>query len=226
MKTVLIENDHRTGEYIKLAFQVGWPDIELLLSGHGDEGLALIEKEYPDIVIIDYSVSDTCCCELLKQIRLFSSVPIIIISDRVDELKIVEALECGADEFVNKPVGQMELLARIRALLRRQKPPRVELPYICGPFCLYPSSGQLSYKNRSTNLTRTESLILLHLMKNADRIVSYSSLADTLWGAEYPGSIDAIRVYVNRLKEKVRIHFGHSDLIKNKPGIGYLLIKS
>jgi len=227
VRTVIIDDNPRTQEKYRLAFQIGWPSSEVKIYKHRDNSkLSIVEKEHPDLIIINYCQNKniSCCCEFIKQLRLFSSVPIIIVADEAEELEIIEALESGADEFLNEPVGQMELLARIRAIIRRQKPPRVELPYTCSGLCLYPSSGNLNFKGKTIDLSRSESLILLQLMKNIDKSVSYSSLSETLWGAEYPGSLEAIRVYVNRLKHKIKDRIDGVDLIQNIPNIGYRLI--
>ena len=221
----MIEDDQEIVEFVSLAFKVGSPEVELLSTNIGEEGIELVEKESPDIVILDLGLPDIDGFEVLKQIRLFSTVPIIILTVRGEEPDIVRGLEWGADEYVVKPFGQMELLARVKTLLKRQHPTTEEPPFYHGPICFYPSTGQLIMAGEDVSLTRTESLILQHLIRNTGRVVTHSSLAETLWGEDYPGSIDAIRVYIRRLRGKLETDPGRPQLILTKAGIGYSIAK-
>lgn len=223
MRTLIIEDDQKIAEFISLAFQTGWPGAKLVLTRRGEEGVDLVEQQTPDLVILDPALPDIDGFNVLKQIRLFSTVPIIIITERADEMSIVKGLEWGADEYMTKPFGQLELLARIRAIMRRQYPPIEELPVVYGPLCLYPSTGHLTLGRKRISLTRTESLILHHLMKNAGQVLTHSSLAKPLWGEDYPGAIDALRVYIQRLRTKLETEPSHPQLILTKPGIGYFM---
>ena len=122
MKVLIIEDDRETVEYVNLAFKLGWPEVELISTPLGEEGIELVERESPDIVILDLGLPDVDGSEVLKRIRLFSTVPIIIMTVRKDEASIVKELECGADKYLSKPFDQMELLAQVRALARRSGP--------------------------------------------------------------------------------------------------------
>ncbi len=225
MKALMIEDDQEIVEFVSLAFKVGSPEVELLSTNIGEEGIELVEKESPDIVILDLGLPDIDGFEVLKQIRLFSTVPIIILTVRGEEPDIVRGLEWGADEYVVKPFGQMELLARVKTLLKRQHSTTEEPPFYHGPICFYPSTGQLIMAGEDVSLTRTESLILQHLIRNTGRVVTHSSLAETLWGEDYPGSTDAIRVYIRRLRGKLETDPGRPQLILTKAGVGYSITK-
>jgi two-component system KDP operon response regulator KdpE len=117
----------------------------------------------------------------------------------------------------------MELMARVRAILRRHYSTDEELPLVYGPLCLYTSTGKLSCGTKNIELTRTESLILQRLIRNASRVVSRSSLAAALWGEDYPDSVDALRVYIRRLRVKIELNPKDPQIILTKPGIGYSL---
>ena len=225
MKALIIEDDREIVEFVSLAFKVGWPEVELLSTHSGGEGIELVEGESPDIVILDLGLPDIDGFEILKQIRLFSTVPIIILTVRGEEADIVRGLEWGADEYVVKPFGQMELLARVKTLIRRQRSSEKEPPLVYGPLSFYPSTGQLAGAGEDISLTRTENLILHQLMKNAGRVVTHSSLAETLWGEDYPGSTDALRVYINRLRAKLETDPSRPQLILTKAGVGYFIVK-
>ncbi len=114
-----------------------------------------------------------------------------------------KGLEWGADDYVVKPFKQLELLAQAKALMRRQTPAADKTPVIYGQLHFNPTTFQLFLKGKEINLTRTEGQILQHLMKNCGHIAQYSSLAETVWGADYPGSSDSLKVYVRHLREKL-----------------------
>ena len=222
MKVLIIENDEKMLEFISMGLEVGWPGLRLIKCHLGEEGITLAENQSPDIIIMDPKLPDVNGFEVVRDVRLFSTVPIIIVAEKANETSIVKGLELGADEFVTQPFGQLELLARVRALMRRQRPS--EEAYInYGPLCLYPSTGELSIGRQKVSLTRTECVILNRLLKSAGHVVAYSSLSETIWGDYCPGAQDAIRVYVRRLRAKVKEHYHNSDFIINKPGVGYFI---
>ena len=223
MKALVIQDDLKIVELISLGFQAGWPGSKLITTRRGEEGIDLAENQSPDLIILDPELPDVDGFDVLKQIRLFCRIPIVIVTDRTDETSIVKGLEWGADVYISKKFGQMELMARIRAVLRRHYPPGEELPLAYGPLCLYTSTGKLTCCRKDIELTRTESLALKRLIRNAGRVVSHSNLATTLWGEDYPDSIEALRVYIRRLRIKIETDPKNPQLILTKPGIGYFL---
>jgi two-component system KDP operon response regulator KdpE len=225
MKFLIIEDDPEIVEYISIAFEVGWPSVKLITCHHGNKGLELVEKESPDLIILDLGLPDIDGYEVLKQIRLFSTVPIIIITVRGSEADIVRGLERGANEYLVKPFGQLELIARIKTLLRINHPQDIMYPIICGslPLECNPSTGQLTHGQNSTFLTRTECLLLQKLMANAGRVVTYEELAGAVWGCSYPNATDTLRVYIKRIRTKIEKELQLSNLIHSRTGVGYYL---
>ena len=223
MKVLIIEDDSEIVEFVDIAFEVGWPETKLLSTHQGNSGVELVENESPDVVILDLGLPDISGFEVLKQIRLFSKVPIIIVTVRDSEADIVKGLELGADEYVVKPFGQLGLLARVKAILRRHHALDTLEPLICGPLQFDYSSGQLILESTKIHLSRTEGLIIHLLMQNAGRVVTHSKLAEAIWGDTYPGSADALRVYIRRLRAKIEGDARYKGLILSSPGIGYTL---
>lgn len=223
MKVVLIEDNRDIAEYISLAFRVGWQGTELLQTRLGEEGVALVEKESPDLVLLDVGLPDIDGFAVLKQIRRFSAVPITIITVRGDEADIVRGLEWGADEYIVKPFGQMELLARVRAILRRQADAAGGMPSLCGPFRFAPDMRNIIYRDRTIRVTATEYAILRHLAENTGRVVPNQRLAEIVWGDCDVGVTDAIRVYIRRLRVKLEDDPSNPRLILTRAGAGYLL---
>ncbi len=224
MKVLLIEDDREIIEAISLAFQIRWPEAKIISTRLGQKGVELVESEAPDLVILDLGLPDINGFEVLRQIRLFSRVPIIILTVRSDEADVVKGLEWGADDYVTKPFRQMEFLARVKALIRRQSPTEEEY-LVSGRLRLDASTGQLRYDEKEIALTITENRLLSHLMRNARHVVTHSSLAEAIWGNDYPGAADSIKVHVRRLREKIEADPSHPKLILTKTGVGYLLAK-
>lgn len=128
MKILIIEDDQEIVDAVSLAFQIRWPEDNLVSTHLGEKGLEMVESENPDVVILDLGLPDISGFEVLKQTRLFSDVPILILMVRADEADIVKGLEWGADDYVVKPIRQLELLSRIKALTRRKVPLAEENP--------------------------------------------------------------------------------------------------
>jgi two-component system response regulator VicR len=225
MKVLIIENDRGIVEAISLAFQIRWPEARLISTNLGEEGIELVETEKPDVVILDLGLDDISGFDVLKQVRLFSSVPILILTVRADETDIVKGLEWGADDYVVKPFRQLELLSRIKALTRRQGPINTETPLVCGSLRLEPATRQLFLNEKEVNLTPTEGAIISHLMKNAGRVVTHSSLAESVWEDDYPDAANSLKVYIRRLREKLETDPSHPRIILTKTGVGYQMTK-
>lgn len=224
MKVLIIEDDREIVEAISLAFQIRWPEAKVVSTHLGEKGVELVESEAPDIVILDLGLPDISGFEVLNQIRNFSNVPTIILTVRSEEADVVRGLECGADDYITKPFRQLELLARVKALIRRQSPSEEET-VISGPLRLDATTGQLHHDGKEIALTITESRILNHLMKNAGYVTTHSSLAEAVWGDDYPGVVDSLKVHIRRLREKIEADPSHPQLILTKTGVGYFLTK-
>jgi len=224
MKVLIIEDDREIIDAISLAFQIRWPEAKVVSTRLGKKGAELVESEVPDIVILDLGLPDTTGFEVLREIRSFSRVPIIILTVRADEVDIVKGLEWGADDYIVKPFRQLELLARVRAQIRRQSSAEEE-SLVCGPLHLDPTTGQLYQHGKEIALTLTESRILGHLMKNVGHVATHSSLAEVVWGDDYPGAADSLKVHIRRLREKIETDPSHPQLILTRPGVGYFLAR-
>lgn len=224
MKVLLIEGDREIIDAISLAFQIRWPEAEVVSTRLGQKGLELVESESPDIIILDLSLPDISGFEVLREYRRFSNVPTIFLTVRSDEVDIVKGLEWGADDYIVKPFRQLEFLVRVKALIRQQSYPKQETIF-SGPLSLETATGQLDNSGKEVLLTTIESLILAHLMRNAGSIIKRSNLAEAVWGEDYPGSVDSLKVHIRRLREKIEPDPSDPKLILTKSGVGYFLVK-
>lgn len=224
MKILIIEDDSIIVENIELTLNVGWPEAELIWTGLGEEGIELVESQSPDLVILDLGLPDINGFEVLKSIRLFSNIPVVVLTVREEETSVVRAFEYGADEYLNKPFRQMELVARLKSLAKRKSSTNLE-DEKCGPFLFSFSEQIVKYGKITINLSRIEMLILHHLAINQGKTVTYASIARTIWPSDYPGYKNAIRVFIRQLREKIEKDPGNPQIILNKPRLGYLIPK-
>jgi two-component system KDP operon response regulator KdpE len=222
MKILIIEDDPTIVDYLKVAFKVNWPEVEYTSARFGAEGLEKARDEFPDLVILDLGLPDMDGFEVLKGLRRFPRMLIIVLTARGDEKDIVKGLEWGADDYVVKPFRQLELIARVRTLLRRQ-PGTAEREILhCGKLTLDTARNDVTTPSgERVELTRTESLILGQLIRNCGRVVEHNKLAEIIWGEDYPGSVNALRVYIGRLRRKLEIDAASPAFILSKPGQGY-----
>ncbi|MGI2335557.1 MAG: response regulator transcription factor [Dehalogenimonas sp.] len=227
MKVLIIEDDRTIVDYLELAFNMNMPEVELLTARFGEEGVALTQSESPDLVILDLGLPDKDGFDVLKELRKFSQVLIIVLTARGDERDIVKGLEWGADDYVVKPFRQMELLARVRTLLRRQAAANEPGVISFGGFSLDTARNHLDTgEAESIELTRTEGLIMAFLMRNKGKVVAHDKLSEIIWGENYAGSINALRVYIGRLRRKLETSQNSGSRIQSQPGLGYYLAES
>ncbi len=225
MKVLIIEDDRDIVDVIKLAFDIRWPDAEIISTHLGERGVELVEEESPDVVILDVGLVDISGFDALKRIRAFSTVPVLILTVRAEESDIVRGLEWGADDYMVKPFRQLELLSRIRALVRRTSPLAAEAPLVCGDLRFDPATRLAHNGAEEVHLTRTEACVLGHLMANVGHVVTHAALAVAIWNEDYPDAASSLKVYVRRLREKLEANPSDPQLILTRPGVGYSLAR-
>jgi len=224
-KALIIEDNDEVIDAISLAFKIRWPQVVTILTGRGEEGIELENREQPDVVILDLGLPDMSSFEVLKQIRFSSTVPVIILTVRGEEADIVKGLELGADEYIVKPFKQLELMSRVKAVTRRQSAFEEDNPIVCGQFYLNPSERTIICGERQLRLTRTENILLSQLMRNAGRVVTHTMLAEGLWGNDYPDAAASLKVHIQRLRRKIEPDPNHPRFIMTSYGLGYLFAK-
>ena len=225
-KVLMVEDDPEIVNSVSLAFQLLWPEAQVISTRLGEEGVEMVETETPDVVILDLGLPDISGLETLEQIRSFSTVPVVVLTVKGEEDDIATGLECGADDYLVKPFKQLELVSRLKVQLRKQTPADEETPVVCGLLRFDPSTSQFRYGGREISLTMIEGQIIECLMRSASQVVTYSRLAEAVWGEEHPGALESLRVHIRRLREKLETDPGHPRLILTKAGVGYSLTKS
>jgi two-component system KDP operon response regulator KdpE len=224
-RILVIEDSPEIIEAISLAFQIRWPEAKVSAAKFGMVGADMAIADPGDVVILDLGLPDVSGFEVLKRIRSFSDVPLLILTARADEDSIVKGLEMGADDYMTKPFKSMELLARVQALTRRAKGHKEDVLRVDG-LVYNPVSFQLYLDDKEISITRTEGLILGHLMRNAGVVVSHTGLAEAIWGDDYPEAEDSIKVHIRRLRQKIEADPSKPSHIQTKVGIGYIMPKA
>ncbi|MDD5605187.1 MAG: response regulator transcription factor [Dehalococcoidales bacterium] len=222
MKILVIEDNVTIIESISIGLDVSWPDAQLLSTHLGREGVDLVEKEKPTVVILDIGLPDIDGFEVLRSIRSFSEVPVIILTVNQDEIDVVKGLSLGADDYIVKPFHLLELMARIKTILKRIGVAQNSILFY-EKLHLDAIHSKLSYMNQSIQLTPTENRIMQSLINNPGKMRSFDDLADEIWGCDYVGSNDAIRVYIGRLRRKVELISANRIHINSLPGRGFIL---
>ncbi len=224
MKALIIEDDANIIDFMCTAFQVGWPEMMVETASDGAGGLALLEKTSPDIILLDLGLPDMSGFDVLKRIRLFSRVPVIIVTVSNDENYVVRGLALGADDFVAKPLRPLELIARMKSLLKKRLP-AVDLDIACGSLHFGGSLKEVVKCGQPVPLTDFEGRLLYALMRTPGTVVPYAQLASELWGVSDESYQDALKVHVRHLRQKLEDDPNHPKLILNRPAAGYLIAK-
>jgi signal transduction histidine kinase/DNA-binding response OmpR family regulator len=224
-KILIIEDDREIIDSVSLVLHKDWPEAEIVSTAMGEEGLDLVETEAPTMVILDINLPDISGFDVLRQIRSFSSVPVVVLTVREAEEDVAKALEWGADDYITKPFRKKELLARLKAQLRKQHFSEDETPMFYGSLCFDPATCQLRYGGRDLSLTIIEGRIIHCLMKQSGQVVTYSRLAEAVWGEDYSGATVSLRSHIRRLRRKLELDPSNPQLIMTKAGIGYSLAK-
>ncbi len=224
MKVVVIEDEKAIIDAVSLAFEFRWPDARVIGAMTGKDGVRAVQKESPDVVILDINLPDLSGFYVLKEIRAFSPVPVIILTVRADDEDVMRGLEGGADDYVIKPFNYLTLLARVNTVIRRfnKTEPANERSISVGSKLKIDLINQkVQMENEPVKLTPVEYRLLVLLAKNKDSIVSPGQIMQEIWEKDDAGDTVNIRVYIRRLREKL----GDSppNLILNKHGAGYML---
>lgn len=196
---------------------------EIRTAGEGESAFELYRDWKPDLVITDLQMPNMDGLELCRRLREISSVPIIVVSVKDDEKTIVEALDAGADDYVIKPFGTNELLARVRASLRRQPEKAAHFVEV-GDFYVDFSAHKVLVGGMEVHLTPKEFELLAYLVKNPDKVLTHIVLLQKIWGNYYTESPEALRVLVGSLRKKIEKDFSHPKYILTEPWIGYRFI--
>ena len=200
---------------------------EVFTASDGEEALSQIESVLPDIVVLDITMPKLDGLEVCRRVREWSQVPIIILSARDEERQKVEALDLGADDYLTKPFGTDELLARIRVALRRaaqqaeSNPAKNRAIFHDDDLTIDFSRREVSIKQQDIKLTPKQYDLLKYLAQNAGRVITHRTALVNVWGPEYSNETQYLHVFINQLRHKIESDPAHPHFILTEPGVGY-----
>ncbi len=229
MKVLVIEDSPEIVDAVSMCFELRWPDSEVMYTDKGRRGITMVKDNPPDVVILDLGLPDLDGLEVLKEIRSFSSVPVAILTVRDAEVDKVRGLELGADDYIVKPFSHLELLARIRAILRRAQIPEHgtrQKIFSSSNLVIDFVSRTVTVNKKPVRLTPTEYNLLYYLVLNPNIILTRQALLEKVWGEEYIDSPEYLKVYVQRLRNKIEKDPRNPQLIISERGMGYKFLKS
>lgn len=196
---------------------------EIRTAGDGEAAFELFQDWQPDLVVTDLQMPNMDGLRLCRKLREISNVPIIVLSVRDEEKTIVEALDAGADDYVTKPFGTNELLARVRAGLRRMPEKTADVIEL-GDFLVDFTAHKVLVGKSEVHLTPKEFELLAYLVKNPDKVLTHTVLLQKVWGNYYTESPEALRVLVGSLRKKIEKDSSHPKYLLTEPWIGYRFI--
>jgi two-component system, OmpR family, KDP operon response regulator KdpE len=202
-------------------------EVETAHDGH--EGLRQAYASRPDLILLDVMMPGMDGWDMLRRLREFSDVPVIMLTAVGHEDDKVHGLDIGADDYVTKPFGMQELKARIRAALRRaasiQSSKSPLLRFNGGELIIDPASHAVTVRGKAVDLTPTEYKLLLYLAYNAGRVLTYEQILDRVWGSGYDESLSNVKLYIWYLRRKIEVDPGEPVYIQTQRGVGYFFSK-
>lgn len=188
------------------------------------EGLEMVQTQHPDMVILDIMMPDMDGLEACRRLREFSSIPVLMLTARVQSKDVVTGLDSGADDYMLKPFNMEELSARVRALLRRIPSPNQPVAAGNGEITIDKQKREVLVRGEPIDLTPTEYDLLLLLSENAGTVMSHDILLQSVWGQEYTKDNDYLKVYIWHLRRKVERDPRDPKLLLTEWGVGYRLV--
>ena len=218
----MIEDDPQIRRFLKVGLENnGYVYFEAI---SGKEGLATVATRNPDVVILDLGLPDMDGLDFLKELRVWSKVPVIVLTARDREQDKIQALDFGADDYLTKPFGIGELLARLRVALRHSDKSEEEEPvFENGKLKIDFLKRQIFVGDREVHLTPTEYKMLTFLAKHAGRVITQHQLLKEVWGEAYVDQGNYLRVHMHQLRHKIEANPARPKWLLNEPGVGYRL---
>jgi two-component system, OmpR family, KDP operon response regulator KdpE len=227
MHALVAEDSHDVAETIAFAIRMAWPDSIVTIATSGAEALDIFERDELDVVTLDVSLPPPDGFTVCRRIREHSEVPILMLTVRDDTLDKVRALDLGADDYLTKPFDHLELLARLRAIIRRRGgPSTASAPLTVGNVSIDTALHEVTVAGELVALTSTEFRLLEELVRHAGRVLPHQYLLERVWGPEYVGDEGYLKVFVRRLRQKLGDDAAHPRYIQTEWGIGYRFLAS
>ena len=223
-QVLVVDDDPRILKFLEIRLKAS--GYEVLTAKNGLEALEQVQAEEPDLLVLDVLMPGIDGFETLKQVRLLSSLPVIILSAKEANTDKVKGLELGADDYLAKPFSPDELLARIEAVRRRLSPDQ-DRKFVdsitLGKITINLKNHLVVVDGKEITLTRIEFLLLSELARNAGKLMLYEDLLTRIWGSEYRNDLQILRTWVSRLRHKIEPDSGQFPVIRTITKTGYMI---
>ena len=228
ISVLVIEDEKSICDFISRTLELN--GYKVMTASNGKEGLAAITSALPDIVLLDLGLPDMDGNEIIRETRGWSSMPIIVISARIQEKEKVEALDSGADDYITKPFGTSELLARIRTALRHSNKinttDQLQIrPYKAKNLVVDFDKRRIILNGEEIHLTRVEYKIVSYLAQNSGKVITYDALINQIWGPYAGDNNRILRVNMANIRRKIETNPGEPEYIFTELGVGYRMIE-
>lgn len=229
MKKILVVDDEKPISDI-MKFNLTKEGYEVHVAADGEEALQKVDEVHPDLILLDLMLPKMDGLEVARQVRKNYDMPIIMVTAKDSELDKVLGLELGADDYVTKPFSNRELVARVKANLRRQGAPSAQPAEVeensdieIGDLVTHPEAYMVSKRGENIELTHREFELLHYLAQHIGQVMTREHLLQTVWGYDYFGDVRTVDVTVRRLREKVEDNPSHPKWLVTRRGVGYYL---
>lgn len=220
---LLIEDETQIRRFLRMTLEA--EGISVAEAASGEQGLLAAQQRRPDLVILDLGLPDLDGMDVIGRLRAFSAMPILVLSARSAEAQKVRALDAGADDYLTKPFGNSELMARIRVHLRKRAslPEAGALPFAFGDICIDFEQRQVSRAGQPVHLTPIEFKLLEAMVQNAGKVLTHTYLLRAVWGTGHAERAHYLRIYMGHLRQKLEHDPARPAHIVTETGVGYRL---
>lgn len=225
---ILIEDEKNIRDYISTTLE--GQEYKITVANNGKDGLNLIASQCPDIILLDLGLPDMDGMNIIHQVRTWASIPIIVISARTGEQEKVLALDSGADDYITKPFGTSELLARIRTSIRHSNKLNTSSlmalrPYQAQGLIINFEKHTVTLNEKEVHLTQIEFKLLSLLAKNSGKVLTYSQIMESIWGPYTDSNNQILRVNMANIRRKIENNPAEPKYVFTEIGIGYRMIE-
>ncbi len=221
VRVLVIEDDAPIRQFLRTSLLQH--DYDVTEATTGAEGIELATQQTPDLVILDLGLPDMEGIDVLGQLRLWLNSPVIALSERSREQDKVDALDAGADDYVTKPFGVRELMARMRAILRRGNIAPAASKFTVGELEVDVAARQVRVRGELVHLTPMEFRLLAFLVQHAGKVLTHRAMLEQVWGLEYRDEIQYLRVFMAGLRRKIETNPAQPRYLLTEQGVGYRL---
>jgi two-component system KDP operon response regulator KdpE len=223
-RILIVDDDPRLIRLVREVLSAA--GFQVLTSSSGEAAIQTLALEQPHLLLLDILLPDLDGYQVARRVREFSNVPIIMLTAKVAESDKLSGFGAGADDYITKPFSSKELLARVRAVLKRAEgsaPPATEINIVCGDICIDLARRNVKVAGQEVHLTATEYNLLHKLAAHRDQVLLHEQLLTDVWGSAYRDDVDYLRSYIHSLRKKLERDPANPTLILNIQGVGYML---